>query len=191
MAMAGLIKRRARRRARRPRYLRWLPEVALVLVALAGYVFYLSAKEERMRADLQAAITSDPAYYLENLRIRRGFDAFLEAYARMEMADGLSADAPEFLIGRWALYDHELRVNDRYRDPSCRPSLVIENGRITLPEEGPARPVSYGLRGNVVEVLEQGQPLLKMKLVASGINLHHLEIQGLGGILQIYAYRCD
>lgn len=181
----------SRQRRNEDRYVPWWPEFVLGLMILATYGFYLNAKENRTAAELEAARTDDPAMYLEDIRVMRGFDSYLDAYAAMRMGDGISAKAPEFLIGRWALYDHELRVNDRFTDPGCRPALVIENGRVTLPGATAPVPVRYQLDGTTLVVLAEGGTRLTVGLEASGINLHHLAVTDGLGTQPLFGYRCD
>lgn len=185
------VRRQIKRRRAEGRLIAWWPEIVLGVLALAGYVTYLNVKDARAAEALETARSDDPALYLEDIRVVRGFDSFLEAYASMRMGDGISDNAPEFLIGRWALHSEMLRVDDTYSDPACRSALIIENGRVTLPGTAAPVDVRYQLDGTTLVVLAQDGTRLTVGLAASGINLHHLEVTDGLGTQPLYGYRCD
>ncbi len=176
-----------RRRALRRR----LPEIVLGALALAGYVFYLNQQDARVQAHFEKTRREAPQRYLDELRVVRGFNAYLEAYAEIRGADRFGDRAPEFLLGRWAVFDRPLRVDDRFSTTSCRNAILIENGRLTLPGATDAMPAEYRLSGNRVFIRTgDGQDGIVIRLIASGIYLHRLEFDRSDGRGVGYAYRC-
>lgn len=178
------------RGTRRRRLKRRLPEILLGLAAIAVYVVYLTQQDARVKAHLEQSRAESPERYLEEIRVVQGFDAYLNAYTELFGSTGFTGTAPQFLIGRWAVFDHPLRVDDRFSTTACRNAALIENGRLTLPDMDAPTPAAYWLSGDRVVVrLQNGREII-IRIVSSGIHLHHLEFdRGDGGGVG-YAYRC-
>ncbi len=183
---SGLKAHKGRNKAVRRR----LPEILLGLAAIVLYVVYLNQQDMRVRAHFQQSRVESPERYLEEVRVVQGFDAYLNAYAELFGENGFSEKAPDFLIGRWALFDHPLRVGDQFSTASCRNAVLVENGRLTLPDMTAPTPAEYWLSGNRVIVrLDNGHEII-VRLASSGIHLHHLEIDRGAGQPIGFAYRC-
>ncbi len=176
---------------RRKRLIKRLPEILIGLAVLTVYVVYLTQQDARLSRHFTESRNNSPETYLEEVRVVRGFDAYLEAYTQIRKSDEFSEAAPEFLLGRWALFDEPLRVDDRFSVSSCQNPLLFENGRVTPPGESAPIPATYWLNGNDLVVrLETGKQVA-VRLVSSGVHLHHLEVAGGIGGGHRYAYRCD
>lgn len=189
--MAAQAVRSGIRGLRRKMLRRRLPEIVLGALALAGYVFYLNQQDARVQAHFEKTRREAPQTYLDELRVVRGFNAYLEAYAEIHGTDRFGDRAPEFLLGRWAVFDRPLRVDDRFSTTSCRNAVLVENGRLTLPDATGAVPAEYRLFGNRVFIRTRDrQDEIIIRLIASGIYLHHLEFDRGDGRGIGYAYRC-
>lgn len=176
---------------RRKRLKKRLPELIIGLVALAIYVVYLSQQDARVRDRFAQTREESPQTYLEEVRIVRGFDAYLRAYTQLRGSDRFTEAAPDFLLGRWAMFDAPLRVDDRFSASSCRNTLLIENGRVTPPGAAAPLPAKYWLKGNDLMVMLADGERFSVKVIGSGVHLHHLEVaSGLAGGHR-YAYRCE
>lgn len=178
------------RKASRKTLKRRLPEIILGLVALAGYLLYLNQQDARVKAHFDQSRKDSPETYLEEIRIVQGFDAYLDAYSDIYGSGRFTEEAPGFLLGRWALFDHPLRVDDRFSTAACRNSALVENGRLTLPGAAAAMPAEYWLSGDRVIVRLHNGDEIFVRLKSSGINLNHLEFDRGHGSEIGYAYRC-
>lgn len=177
-------------RGRLKRRLRRLPEIGLGVLAVAAYVLYLNHQDTSVAAHFDKVREDSPETYLEEVRVVQGFPAYLEAYDWIHGAGQFTDAAPDFLLGRWAVFDHPLRVGDRFSTAACRNAALVENGRLTLPGMGAAVPADYWLsKDRVIVRLHHGDELF-IRLVSSGIYLHHLEFDRGNGKGVGYAYRC-
>lgn len=180
-----------RRRAWRRPLVRRIPELAAAVLAIAAYAAYLNHQDERVRHEFARARTESPENYLEQVRVVQGFDAFLTAYSEVFGSEHFLEAPPGFLLGRWTVFDHELRVGDHYSASFCENPMSIGDGRLSKPgAEVPTRS-EYRLHNDRMLVRTADGDVFEMLLVSSGVNLHHLEIDDQIVEGRAYLYRCD
>ena len=118
---------RLARRARRLRINAWF--AAGLLVAFGAYVIALTQMQHTTERTYAALRVSDPDLYLAKIRQAEGFRTYLRQFAALK-GQTPQAEAPPFLIGRWALYDQPMRVDDAYVPPICLDDVVIQDGSL-------------------------------------------------------------
>ena len=107
-----------------------------LLVALAVYV-PLMFSAERQAADRLAELRGeDPQAYLQVVRREEGFDPYLDAVAEIRGYDDWRAAPPEFLNGRWRLYETRQYVDDGFVPDACTPAVRFSEGRVRMPKSG-------------------------------------------------------
>ncbi len=164
---------------------------ALAIVALFFYVWFLNHQESRAEKYFADMRTSNPVKYLNEVKQVSGFEDFLREYARIKGYDTFKPKTPEFLLGRWSITPVAKRVSDSYESISCMNPLLIENGRITYPGENhPRTGLTFRLNGPLLTVRQPGQPEEIIRIVSSGVFLHHLELVLPGETKTSYGYRC-
>jgi len=165
--------------------------ILLSLVIIAGYGWFLTTQEVRVRSYLAELRTNDPNAYLVRIKQIGGFEEFLDEYRVIEGFQQPRSAAPSFLLGRWSLTDTAKRVSDKYTVDNCVSPLLVENGRITLPGDRAARsPVTYELRGNLLNVMLPDGKTMPIRLISFGVNLHHLELVLPGSDKTFFGYAC-
>lgn len=178
--------------ARRARSFRINAWVAVgLLVAFAAYVLALTQIQrttERTHAELRK---TDPDFYLAKIRQAQGFRVYLRQFSELKGFQTPQTEAPPFLIGRWALHDKPLRVDDAYVPPLCLDDVVIQDGNIRTGRPRRASyPVRYRIRGTeVLAVRENAAPIV---IVPVGYRAHinHIEVRLPGSDKARYGYRC-
>jgi len=165
--------------------------IAFSIVALGFYVWFLNHQEARAERYFTHLRVSNPAKYLNEVKQVSGYKDFLSAYPQIKGYTQFKPETPEFLLGRWSITPTAKRVSDSYESVNCVNPLLIENGRITYPGDKQAREnVAFRLVGPTVILRRPGQPEKSIKVVASGVLLHHLEMVLPGDNKISYGYRC-
>ncbi|MDQ7080142.1 MAG: hypothetical protein Q9M41_05675, partial [Paracoccaceae bacterium] len=165
--------------------------ILLSLVIIAGYGWFLTTQEVRVRSYLADLRKNDPNAYLVRIKQIAGFNEFLDEYRVIEGFQQPRSAAPSFLLGRWSLTDTAKRVSDKYTVDNCVNPLLVENGRITLPGDSAARtPVTYELRNQKVTVMLPDGKTMPIRLISFGVNLHHLELVLPGSDKTFFGYAC-
>ena len=180
------------RLARQPRGFRLNLWAAVGLsAAFAAYVLALNQIErttERSQAELRK---TDPELYLEKVRLTNGFRAYLSRFTDLKGFTAPQTEAPPFLIGRWALNDKPLRVDDTYVPPMCLNNVVIQDGNIRTGRPKPASyTVRYHIEGKQVLATRADGPPIVIVPVGYGTHVNHIEIKLPGGDATRYGYAC-
>ncbi len=165
---------------------------ALVFLALAlGYIYFLKLEDESAVADLTNMRQNDPVQYLEDVRHRKGFDAYLAQFSSNYGYDHLTHDVPAFLLGRWALFSQPQRVGYQYIAEECFNYLAIEDGEIRAKGKFQADyPARYRISGStVVADIGHGRTI-PISLVSYGMDLHHIVVTLPGQDKPLYGYLC-
>ena len=178
--------------ARRTRSFRINAWVAVgLLAAFAAYVLALTQIQhttERTYAELRK---TDPDLYLANIRQAQGFRSYLRQFIEIKGYQTPQTEAPPFLIGRWALHDKPLRVDDAYVPPMCLDDIVIQDGNIRT---GRPRRESFSVRyqiqgANVMAVREKAAPIV-IAPVGYGTHVNHIEVRLPDSDETRYGYLC-
>jgi hypothetical protein len=147
------------------------------IVLLAGYIWFLNHQQIRAEEYFENLKKTAPQQYLNEIKGVAGYDVFLREYRRINKYDSFKSKAPDFMLGRWSVVSTEKRVSSAYTAPNCLNPLLIENGRITLPNTpAPINGARYKLVGNDLIVSLPSNKQIEIALVSAGILLHHLEL---------------
>ncbi|NOX39225.1 MAG: hypothetical protein GXP05_01540 [Alphaproteobacteria bacterium] len=161
------------------------------IILLAGYIWFLNHQQNRAERYFANLKMSAPQQYLNEIKGVAGYNFYLREYRRINGYDRLKSKAPDFLLGRWSIASTAKRVSASYTTPECLNPLLIENGRITLPNTaGPINGVSYKLVANDLVVALPDSKKLEIGLVSTGILLHHLELKFPGQLKTSFGYSC-
>lgn len=160
------------------------------LVLFAIYVFALTQMQhstERTYAELR---TTDPDLFLSKIRQAEGFRVYLSEFTALKGYRTPKTEAPPFIIGRWALFDEPMRVDDAYVPPVCLDDVVIQDGLIRTGRPKPAEyKVSYVIDGkHVLAKRDTGTPITIVP-IGYGVHVNHIEIM-LPGTRMRYGYLC-
>lgn len=184
-----MVSLRLARNSRRLRINTW---VAIGLLAAFGaYVLALTQMQhttERTYAELR---NSDPDLYLATIRRTEGFRVYLREFTALKGYQTPQVEAPPFLIGRWALHNQPMRVDDAYVPPVCLDDVVIQDGNIRT---GRPKSASYLVRYQVkdakVLALRDSAPPIVITPVGYGVHVNHIEITLPGSQKIRYGYVC-
>lgn len=180
------------RLSRRTRGLRINAWVAIgLLVAFAAYVLVLTQiqqKTARTHAELRK---SDPDLYLAKILQAQGFRDYLREFTALKGYQTPQAEAPPFLIGRWALHEKPLRVDDAYVPPLCLDDIVIQDGNIrTARGKRASYTVRYQIQGDKVMALRENAAPIVIVPVGYRAHLNHIEVRMPGSDATRYGYLC-
>jgi len=165
--------------------------ILLGVLMLAGYIWFLNHQEARAEKYFQALRRSAPDTYLNEIRQVSGFEFYLTEYAALKGFDKYRSLVPDFMIGRWSLVDAPKRVSDSYEAVACPTSLLFENGRVTFPSDQPrSQPAQFRLDRKFLDVKQTDGTVIAVRLVSSGVHLHHIELTLSGGDAVVYGYTC-
>lgn len=163
----------------------------LILLVSAGYIYFLKLKDEETIAEINALRTSDPVHYLREVRLLEGFDAYLQEYRATHGFNHFSRQVPDFLLGRWALFNERQRVGYHSVSEDCSTFLGIEDGEIkavgSIQADYPAR---YRMSGSTVEADIGSGVIVPISLVSYGTELHHIKVTLPGHPEPLYGYLC-
>lgn len=163
----------------------------LVLLAGAGYIYFLKLKDDEVLTRLSTLRQNDPVHYLQQVRLLEGFDAYLSEYSATRGFNHFQRQVPDFLLGRWALFDEEQRVGYHYIADDCSTFLGIEDGEIKAVGEIQADyPAQYRIAGSTVEAQIAEGMVVPISLVSYGSDLHHIEVTLPGRGAPSYGYLC-
>lgn len=178
--------------ARRTRSFRINAGLAVsLLVAFAAYVLVLTQIQHTTTRTYAELRKSDPNLYLAKIRQAEGFRVYLRQFAELKGYQTPQAEAPPFLIGRWALHDKPLRVDDAYVPPLCLDDIVIQDDNVRT---GRPKRVSYHVRyqlqgPNVMAVRENAPPIVIVP-VGYGTHVNHIKVRLPGSDQTRYGYLC-
>lgn len=177
---------------RLPRRRKWTAfGIAVTVLAFAAYVVFLSYANRSAKAHYAQLRDTHPDLYLSEIRKALGFDHFLSEFRTMKGYDKVRETVPPFLLGRWALFAEPKRVSDLYYPATCLNSIEIEDGKVRmLGAHAATRPATYRLDGDVVTAALGDGEAMKIRLVAYGAHLHHIELQPPGYGRTEYGYLC-
>jgi len=179
---------RLARRARRLRINAWF--AAGLLVAFGAYVIALTQMQHTTERTYAALRVSDPDLYLAKIRQAEGFRTYLRQFAALK-GKTPQAEAPPFLIGRWALYDQPMRVDDAYVPPICLDDVVIQDGSLRTGRPHRASyPVRYRVDDTKVVAERDNAPPIIIVPVGYGVHVNHIEIKLPGSDKKRYGYVC-
>ena len=166
--------------------------VALVLIVLgAGYVYLLQVEDKQAVTELEQIRENDPVHYLEDVRERKGFQAYLAEVQSKYGFDKFQTNVPTFLIGRWALFDQPKRVGYQFVAEDCSNFVAIEDGKLKVVGVEPAEyPVKYRIAGSTVEAQLADGKIVPIDLVSFGMDLHHIVLTLPGHTKPQYGYLC-
>lgn len=184
-----MVSFRFARRSRGFRINPWV--VGGLLAAFAVYVLVLTQIERKTERTYAALRKSDPDLYLEKIRLTEGFRAYLRQFTEMKDFTTPQTEAPPFLIGRWALNDKPLRVDDSYVPPMCLDNVVIQDGKIHTGRPTPASyAVRYHIEGKRVLATRENGPPIVIVPVGYGTHVNHIEVRLPGSDKTRYGYAC-
>jgi len=179
---------RLARRSRRLRINAWF--AAGLLVAFGVYVIALTQMQHTTERTYAALRVSDPDLYLAKIRQAEGFRTYLRQFAALK-GQAPQAEAPPFLIGRWALHDQPLRVDDAYVPPMCLDDVVIQDGSIrTGRPQRASFPVRYQVGDTKVTAVRDNAAPIVIVPVGYGVHVNHIEIKLPGSDKTRYGYVC-
>lgn len=164
--------------ARGSRRFRFNAGLGLILLLLfVAYVLVLAQLQRSTEQSYAKLRSSDPDRYLSEVRQAEGFRAYLEKFRELKDYKSPQRLAPTFLIGRWALHDKPLRVDDSYVPPSCLDSVVIQDGHIRIgrPKET-TYDVRYMIGGKRVLATREGQTSIVIVPIGYAAHINHIEI---------------
>ncbi len=149
-----------------------------LLVAFAAYVLALTMVQHTTEQTYAGLRKTDPDLYLAKIRQTHGFRDYLREFAELKDYETPQTEAPPFLIGRWALHDKPLRVDDAYVPPMCLDDIVIQDGNIRTGRPRPERfSVRYRIQGaNVMAVRDNAAPIVIVP-VGYGTHVNHIEVR--------------
>ena len=163
----------------------------LILLATTGYIYFLKFKDQETVSNLSELRQQNPTRYLQEVRIHEGFDAYVKEYSDYNGYSLFKRTVPDFLLGRWALFDQRQRVGYHYIADDCSTFLGIEDDEIkavgTVQANYPAR---YRIEGTTVEVDIGGGVIVPIYLVSYGMDLHHIRVTLPGHDKPYYGYLC-
>lgn len=180
------------RLAHRSRSFRINAWVAIGLLAAFGaYVLALTQIERTTELTYAELRKTDPDLYLAKIRQAQGFRTYLREFTALKGYRTPQTEAPPFLIGRWALHDKPLRVDDAYVPPLCLNDIVIQDGNIRT---GHPKRASYAVRyqiqgANVMAVREKEAPIVIMP-VGYQAHVNHIEVRLPDSDETRYGYLC-
>ncbi len=162
-----------------------------VLVLFAAYVFALTQIQHSTEKTYAALRASDPDLYLSKIRQVEGFRVYLRQFTELKDYRAPKVEAPPFIIGRWALYDEPMRVDDAYVPPVCLDDVVIQDGMIRTGRPKPAEyKVRYMIDGmRVLAQRDQGTPIT-IAPIGYGVHVNHIEVTLPGQAKPRYGYLC-
>lgn len=177
------------RRSRRFRFNAGLGVASLLL--FGAYVLALTQLQRSTEKTYVELRSSDPDRYLSEIRQAEGFRVYLEKFRELKDYKTPQRLAPPFLIGRWALHDKPLRVDDSYVPPSCLDNVVIQDGQIRTgrPEEA-TYDVRYVMGGKRVLAMREGLTPIVIVPVGYAAHLNHIEITLPDDERPRYGYLC-
>jgi hypothetical protein len=166
--------------------------VGLALLVLGlGYIYFLKFEDASAVADLTTLRQNDPMKYLEDVRHRKGFDAYLAQFSNSYGYDHFTRDVPPFLLGRWALFDQPQRVGYQYIAENCINFLAIEDGEIRAKGKFQADyPARYRIAQSTVEADIGDGRIVPISLVSYGMDLHHIVVTLPDRPKPLYGYLC-
>ena len=175
--------------ARRSRQFRFNVAAGLAALVFFGVYFVALMHAERRAEQTYSKLRErNPDTYLEKIRQVRGFHIFLREFSTLKRYDLSHAEAPPFLIGRWALFDQPKRVGDAYVPPTCLNNITIQDGHIKVGTKTYA--VRYVMQDSAVMARGKSGPPIIIEPVGYGSHLHHLEVVMPDGKGLHYAYLC-
>jgi hypothetical protein len=165
---------------------------ALVILVLAlGYIYFLKIEDANVVADLTTMRQNDPVQYLEDVRHRKGFDAYLAQFSSTYGYGDFRQDVPAFLLGRWALFSQPQRVGYQYIAEECYNYLAIEDGVLKAKGKFQASyPARYRISGTTVVADIGDGRTIPISLVSYGMDLHHIVVTLPGQTKPLYGYLC-
>ncbi len=162
-----------------------------LLAAFTAYVLTLTQIQhttERTYAELR---NTDPDLYLAKIRQAEGFRVYLRQFTELKGYQTPQTEAPPFLIGRWALHDQPLRVDDAYVPPLCLDDVVIQDGDIrTGRPKRASYPVRYQIQDSKVMALREKAAPIVIVPVGYGTHVNHIEVKLPGSDEPRYGYLC-
>ena len=162
--------------------------ILVLAVMYLGILHVLDGRAERYFQSLQ---NSNPELYLAQLRERRGFDAYLADYSRMEGFDSFKTEAPAFLTGRWSMRPQPVRMIPGTAPAECSNPVTFDYGLLLFRDSsGVSLPATYRISGDTVEIRNKTMGTLPVTLISYGSEIDHLEFVPPGKKDRVYAYRC-
>jgi hypothetical protein len=162
-----------------------------LLVFYTGYFAFLEHKESEARQTYQQLRQHDPQAYLARVEVRRGFDAYLAEFTKLNHYDQAKSTVPPFLLGRWAVFEEPQRVKENYFPERCTNGLMIEDGKIkSFGDTARQYNVRYKISGDTVIGTTQSGHAIDIKPVAYTSHIHHLVVDVPGRDRPLYAYLC-
>jgi len=175
-------------RSRRFRFNAAVGVASLALFAI--YVFALTQVQHSTERTYAALRATDPDLFLSKIRQAEGFRVYLRQFTVLKGYGTPKTEAPPFVIGRWALYDEPMRVDDAYVPPVCLDDVVIQDGLIRTARPKPAEyAVSYVIEDKRVLAKRNNGPPITIVPIGYGVHVNHIEIM-LPGTKMRYGYLC-
>jgi len=163
----------------------------LSLLLFGAYVLALTQIQRSTEETYAKLRTSDPDRYLSQIRKAEGFRVYLQKFRELKGYERPQRLAPPFLIGRWALHDKPMRVDDAYVPPTCLDDVVIQDGEIrTGRPKHAAYTVRYVFNGTRVLALREGQVPIVIVPIGYGVHINHIEITLPDADAPRYGYMC-
>ena len=165
--------------------------VVSVIVLLAAYVMLLNHEESLIEKQYRELRTTNSELYLSKIMQARGFRTFLKEYLKIHDYSRPVAEVPDFLVGRWAMFEKEQRVSDYFVPDSCHKALEIEDGELKiLGDHNAAYPALYSMDGTIVTAHLTGAKDARIQVIGYGSHLHHIKIYLPGLDQPRYGYIC-
>lgn len=163
----------------------------LTMLLGTGYIYFLKLRDERTVTDLYQLRQLNPMRYLHEVRLHEGFQAYLKEYAVYQRYDSFQRTVPDFLLGRWALFEQPQRVGYHFISDECSTYLGIEDGEIKAVGKYRADyPARYRITDSTVEADIGDGKTMPIKLISYGMDLHHIVVTLPGQDKPLYGYLC-
>jgi hypothetical protein len=174
-----------------PRKRLLLITIIAVLAFSVGYIMLLNHEEHVMENYYQKLRNTNVTLYLSKIMQTRGFRSFLKEYLAVRDYSHPVAEAPVFLVGRWALFDEAKRVSDDFIPSNCFSGVMIEDGRLKFfGNDVDSHAARYTMNGSTATAHLQGARDVNIDVVGYGNYLHHIVVRTPGSDHPRYGYMC-
>lgn len=152
----------------------------LAVLAVIGLMTLLQWRQAARQDELETLRLTDPRGWLDELRWRKGFAAYVTAVRDLGGYDGWREPAPLFLIGRWAAEPADRPDLRTSLEGHCRAGLVFEDGQLRrfggADERARTEPARYRIDAADRISVETRGGVLSLMPDPNGAVLRHLRM---------------
>lgn len=167
-----------------------LAGLVAVVAVVVGYLALLAYEEQRAAQRLESLRESDPAAYLETVRGRESFDAYMADYAELRGYDRWRETVPAFLAGRWALFAERQRSGVGFEPERRSPAVLFEDGAVhLLGADGRRFAAAYRIADGQVQLRLASGDIVAVQVDGLERRIQDIALT-LPGLGLRYGYRC-